>query len=145
MENQLQARPPAWFWIVAGLGLAWNLLGVVVFVMQMTLTPQALAELSEAERQLMQATPMWVNIVYAVAVFGGALGCLALLIRKSWAVSLLVISLLAVLLQMCYALLMSDSLEVYGNQAFVMPIIVIVIAIFLVWFATMAKGKGWIR
>lgn len=145
MNDTLAVKPPTWFWVVAGLGLAWNLLGVVAFVMQMTLTPEALAELSEAERQLVQATPLWVNMVYAVAVFGGALGCAALLTRKSWAVALLVISLLAVLLQMSYAFLMSDSLEVYGNAALVMPIIVIVIAIFLVWFAVMAKGKGWIR
>ena len=49
------------------------------------------------------AMPAWVTGAFAIAVFGGALGCLALLMLKRWSTWLLLISLLAVLAQDLWA------------------------------------------
>ena len=47
--------------------------------------------------------PAWVTGAFAIAVFGGALGCVGLLMLKRWSTWLLLISLLAVLAQDLWA------------------------------------------
>lgn len=137
-------KPPTWFWIVSGLALVWNLLGVMAYVMQVTMSPEALAALPDAERALYETTPAWATGAFAIAVWGGALGCLALLLRKAFAIPVLGLSLGAVLVQMFHSFFMSKSFEVFGPGKMVMPIMVIVIAVLLVLFARKSKAQGWI-
>ena len=85
------------------------------------------------------------KIVFAVAVFGGLFGCILLLLRKALATLIFIISLVAVLIQMLYSLLMTNASEVMGPVAIIMPIVVIAIAAFLVWYSKRATSKGWLR
>jgi hypothetical protein len=48
-----------------------------------------------------------------------------------------------VVVQMFHAFFMTKSFEVYGPGGLVMPVIVIVIAIYLVTLAAKAKGHRW--
>lgn len=143
MTKSVKNEAPVWFLIVAGVLLVWNLLGVMAYIMQVTMTPEALAALPEAQRQLYETTPAWATAAFAVAVNGGALGCLLLLLRKNLAGILLQLSLLAVLVQMFHAFFMSKSFEVFGPGSMVMPIMVIIIAIYLVMLAAKAKTNRW--
>ena len=103
-----------------------------------------MAALPEAERALYESTPSWATGAFAFAVFGGALGCLALLLRKAWATPVLIVSLIGVLVQMFHSFFISKAFDVYGPGKMVMPIMVIVIAFFLVWTARCARREGWI-
>ncbi len=71
--------PPRWFWMVSGVGLVWNLLGVAAFLGQMTMD---LSSLPAAEWAFYESTPVWATVAFAVAVSGGVLGCGALLLRR---------------------------------------------------------------
>ena len=143
MNGQSQSVP-GWFRIVAGLALVWNLLGVMAYIQQVYMSPEALATLPEAQRDLMESTPAWATAAFAIAVHGGALGCLALLLRKAWAIPLLITSLAAITVQMIYAFFISNSFEVFGPGGMIMPAIVIVVAVYLVWMSRSARTKGWI-
>ena len=57
--------------------------------------------------------------------------------RKGWSVLLLVTSLVAVIVQMFYTMIVAGGLEVMGPEG------VIILAVFLTWFSRSAKGKGW--
>ena len=141
MSNDNKA--PALFWVFIGFALVWNLLGVMAFVGQMLMTPEALAQMPQAQQELYAATPLWANIAFAVAVFGGAMGCTALLFRVGWAFLLLLLSLLAVLVQMFHAFFISNSFEVFGPGGLIMPTMVIVVAVALVWYSQSVKSKTW--
>jgi uncharacterized membrane protein len=78
-------------------------------------------------------------------VNGGALGCLLLLLRQTWAFPVLVASLVGVLVQMYHSFFIANSIEVYGPGRMIMPAMILVIAIFLVWYSKGAKEKGWIN
>ncbi|MCW8879276.1 MAG: hypothetical protein OQJ89_15045 [Kangiellaceae bacterium] len=136
-------KAPTAFWILIGLALVWNLLGVMAFISQMLMTPEMLAELPQAEQELYASTPTWANAAFAFAVFGGALGCIALLLRAGWALPVLLISLLAILVQMYHSFFISNSFEVFGPGRMIMPIMVIIIAIALLWFSHQVKSKSW--
>lgn len=141
-ETSATPVPTRGFWIISSLALVWNLIGVVTYLTTVTTSPEALAALPEAERALYTDTPGWVTSAYAIAVWGGSLG---LLLRQAWAVPVFVISLVAILVQMGHALFMSALLEVQGAAAAILPLLIVVIAAYLVWFSRSAAQRGWIR
>jgi hypothetical protein len=144
MTDMRDVRPPTWYWIVAVLGLLWELFGVAMYLTQVGLIPNS-GEMSEAERSLMASSPMWVTGLFAIAVFGGALGTLGLLLRRRWARPLLVLSLVAVILQFGGWLLATDAIRVIGPSVFAMPAIIAAVAVLLAWLATVAVRRGWLR
>jgi hypothetical protein len=92
----------------------------------------------------MESTPSWVTAAFAIAVWGGLLGSLALLLRKKWSKPVFLISLLAILGQMAYSIFMTNAAEIYGTlQGIVLPMLVIFIGILLYLLAGMAIRKGW--
>lgn len=142
MKDALTRSPPKSFWIISSVALAWNLLGVGAYLMHVMMSPNALAEMSEAERALYTTAPAWVTGAYAIAVFGGTLGCAGLLLRKAWATPVLVVSLIGILAQMGYSLLIQNTIEVMGPGIVVMPLVIIAIGIYLIWFSRNAARAG---
>ncbi|AGA77159.1 hypothetical protein [Echinicola vietnamensis] len=135
---------PIWFWAVTGTLLLWNLLGVGSFFMHVSMTEEAIAALPKTEQELYAVYPTWALVAFAVAVFGGVLGCIGLLLRKKWAKYILILSLIGIIIQMFHSLIIARAMEVYGPGAVVMPIMVIVIAVFLVWMANFSVKRGWL-
>ena len=131
------------FWVISAVVLIWNVMGVINFFMQMN--ADALAAMSEAQRAIIEGRPAWATGAFAIAVFGGALGCLLLLLRKSAAYFLFVASLLGVILQMIPYLGIAGSTINYGGFEISMIILMpLVVAAFLIWYSRRAKSKGWI-
>lgn len=143
MSDVIGAKPPAWFWVVAVLALLWEAFGVAMYLMTVGVIENA-KEVSEAERSLMESSPTWVTGLFAIGVFAGLLGVLGLLLRKSWARPLLIVSLVAVILQFGGWLLMTDAITVVGSSVFVMPAIIVAVAILLVWVASTGVRRGWL-
>lgn len=139
-----QSNLPRKFWIITSIMLAWNILGVIAFMIDFTMSAEALAAMPDGQRALYENVPAWATVAYAVAVICGTLGCIELLMRKSVAIPLFVVSLLAVLLQFGQAILGSDLLQVMGPSSLAMPAVITAIAIFLIWFALSAKRQNWI-
>jgi hypothetical protein len=134
---------PTLFWVVATVAVVWNLLGVMSYVMEVTMSEEALAALPEGQQALYAAQPAWVTGAFAIAVFAGLAGSILLAMRKSLAIPVFMLSLVAVIGQMVYAFLLSNTLEVMGPGSAILPSAIIVIAAALVWFSTRAKVKGW--
>ncbi|MEZ5464705.1 MAG: hypothetical protein R3F22_05635 [Lysobacteraceae bacterium] len=140
----MRVKPPVWFWIVSVIALLWNMLGVMAFVGQMMLTQDMLAQLPEAQRVALETRPMWATIAFAVAVFAGAIGSALLLLRSALAKHVLIASLLGVIVQFTQAF-MSSSMADIGSVGLVMMLLVFVISGLLVWLATYAGKRGWLR
>jgi hypothetical protein len=137
-------KPPIWFWIVSALALLWNLAGVMAYLGQAYMSIETLEQMSQAERLLYESQPAWVTGAFAVAVWGGALGCIALMLKKKWAKPVFIISLIGILAQMSHSFFISNNFEVYGPGAMIMPIMVLIIGIALVLLANTAIKKGWL-
>ncbi len=139
------SKPPVWFWIVSTLALLWNLSGVLNYLMQAFATPEMLAAMPEHQREYMEQTPSWVIGCFAIAVWGGTIGSILLLIRKRVAYTLLIISFVGVLGQVSYSLLLSNAIEVYGPSGMVLPILIIGIGLYLIYFAKKGNVNGWLK
>ncbi len=136
-------KPPVWFWVVSILGLLWNLMGVAAFINDVFFLDTA--TLDELQRDFFEGRPSWALAAYGAAVFGGALGCLALLLRRGWALPMLIICLVGIVLQNVHAIALGNAIEVFGPQGLALPAMVFLIALFLAWFAHHARGRGWLQ
>lgn len=137
MTTESTNKPPIWFWIVSALALIWNAMGVMQYLQQAYKTESFILACTPEELEMYANLPSWYTASFALAVFGGALGCLLLLLRKRLAHTVLLISLIAIIVQMSYV---TFSLKMANAMT---PMIVIV-GILLVWLAKIATKKGWI-
>lgn len=141
-----ETKPPIVFWIISVIALLWNLMGVGAFASEFLITPEMMEGMSDAKRALYENSPGWLKIVYGVATISGLLGAIFLLLRKKLALTLFLISLVAVIIQMGYSMIASNAIEALGvNQAVVMPLVVICIAAFLVYYARKAIAHDWLK
>ncbi len=133
---------PKWFMPVAIIALLWNLIGCAAYLMDVTLTPTAVAAMSPDEQALYAARPAWAVALYAIAVWGGALGSVGLIMRKRWAKGPLLASLLGLVGQDIALFGMSPvsiPASVYALQGMVMAI-----AVLLLLLANTAARRAWI-
>ncbi len=144
MSEETSGGTPRSFLIIGIVALLWNLMGVMSYIMQVTMSPEGLANMPEAERALMESLPAWATGAFAIAVFGGTLACVGLLLKKAWSVPVFLVSLVAIVVQFTYWLFMTTAMEVHGTEAIIMPLLVTIIGVFLVWYSRDAKAKGWL-
>ena len=96
-------------------------------------------------RAIIEGRPAWATGGFATAVFGGALGCILLLLRKSAAYYLFIASLLGVIVTMTHTLgIASSTIDFSPFEIFLMILMPLVVAVFLIWYSKQAQSKGWI-
>ena len=140
MTDISNSKPPVWFWIIAVVALIWNAMGVMAYLIQAYITDEKIAALPEEQQaEFLMEYPVWYTAAFALAVFCGALACLALLMRNKWAFLLFIISFIAATIQQVFLLVTVDVINP------VMPIMIIIVCAFLVWFAKMSTTKGWLK
>ncbi len=135
---------PKWYMPVAIVALIWNLMGVFAFFGEAFKSDETIAALPEAEQALYNNFPAWAMIAFFLAVFGGAIGSLGLVLKKAWAKPVLLISLIGIVVQMFHSIFIAKTTEVYGPGSLIMPIMVMLIGIGLVILSRKAVDKGWI-
>ena len=134
---------PKWYMPVAIIALLWNLIGCAAYLMDVTLTPEAVAAMSPDQQALYAARPAWAVAVYAIAVWGGALGCVGLIMKQRWAKGALLASLLGLIAQDVALFGMSPvaiEASVYALQG-----MVLMIAVLLLLLANKAARQGWLE
>lgn len=131
-----EKKLPLWFWIAAGLGLAWNVYGVYqfqgsVFGSQADLMAQGM---TAAQAQAYAAIPLWMNLAFAVGVFGGLIGSGLLMLRNRLATPVFAASLAGYVV-----LYIGDITEgifaVMGAPQVIVLTVVVLIAAGLLWMS----------
>lgn len=133
---------PRSFWIVAVLLLLWALMGDFAYVSQASRS----VPMDAYDAALFDAMPDWVWSAYALAVWVGTAGAIALLLRRRVAAPLFAVSLVAVVVQFGYTLGMTDLIAVKGlATAAGFPLVIFAIGLFQLWWARRCALKGWLR
>jgi len=128
------------FWVVTIFMLIWNIMGCVNFFVQMN--PEMISSYRENEQAIIQGRPLWATTGFAVAVFGGAIGCVILLLKKSTATYLFIASLLGVLVATVHSL--GVGIEFGAGEIIGIILMPAIVAVFLIWYSLYAKNKGWV-
>lgn len=126
------------------MALLWNLLGCAFFGMELFAQEAMMQSLTEAQKEWARSTPVWIYFVYGLAVFTGVAGSIGLFLRQGWTTAVFAICLAAVIVQMVYTMLLAGGLQVMGPSGLAMPVLVIAIAGAQLWFAWLARSRGWL-
>jgi hypothetical protein len=119
-------------------------MGIMNFFGQMN--ADTLAAMPESHRSIAEGRPVWATGAFAIAVFGGALGCLLLLLRKSAAFYLFIASLIGVVVQMIPFFGMTGATIDFRFIDILLTILMpLAVAVFLIWYSKQAESKGWIN
>ena len=98
--------------------------------------PDSLALYRESERTIIEGRPAWATGAFAIAVFGGALGGLFLLLRRAAAYYLFIASLLGVIATMTHTLgIFGPPIDFGPFDILGIILMPLVVAAFLIWYS----------
>ena len=143
MNDKIVGRVHWSFWAIGAVALLWNVMGIMNLLWQMN--SENLAAMPELHRAIAESRPSWATAAFALAVFGGAVGCLLLLFRKRAASSVLIASFVGMIVHMFSYFGITNSAVSFGPSDIILIVVMpIAVAAFLIWYAKRAASKGWI-
>jgi ABC-type multidrug transport system permease subunit len=146
MVDSLDPKPGFAFWTIGTVALLWNLIGVLFFVMQVSATPEQLAQAYSPEQaQMIESVPAWAQAMTGIATIAGVLGSALLLLRRGSAIALFAVSLIALIVQDIYTFVLTDTLKVFGTMPLIIQAVVIAIALFLLVYSRGVQARGLLR
>jgi hypothetical protein len=134
-----------WFWVLGVLLVIWNAMGCLAYLGQKLMTPEQMAALPEDQLTFIEMTPAWITTAFALAVWGGLLASILMLLRKSFAHSMFIASLIGVIIQTGYNFFIAGAYQVFGPEGLVMPVVVLSIGIYCIYFTRQCKDNGLLR
>ncbi|MDA8762210.1 hypothetical protein N9W35_04020 [Flavobacteriaceae bacterium] len=137
-------KPRSLFYVISSMALVWNLMGVFNYLGQVLMSDEVLASLPKDQQLLYQDVPAWVTAAFAVAVFSGTLGAVFLLLKKKVASTFFILSFVGIVTQMSYGLLLDEKTDNYGPLGLLMPLMIIAVGAYLIWYSKKAKENRWL-
>jgi hypothetical protein len=140
----MQSTAPRWLLWVSILLLVWNVIGIVAFISQFGMNARDIAVTDDIQRDLWSRMQPYVWVAYAVAVAGGTLGVVGLLLKQRWAILPYIVSLIAMIVQFTnpYLLHVANTRQM---SIMTFPVILIAIAAVQVMLARHALKTGWLN
>lgn len=133
--QESDTRQTPWhLWVIGGIAVLWNAMGAFDYVMTQTGNEAYMSGFTPEQLAFFYAFPPWVVAAWAIAVWGGVLGALLLLLRRRLAVSVFLISLVAMVITTFHNYFLSNGMEVSGDAfslIFTAAIFLIALALFL--------------
>lgn len=149
--DALSVKPkvPWWYWLIAVLGVLWSLGGAMDYIMTQTRNDAYLSQIPQPLLDYFLNMPTWLEVFWALAVWGGLLGWLLMLFRSRFAVPAFIVSLLSMLVNFGYTVVdggLALQAEHMGpGMAYGFTGLVIVGALFAVWYSRRMRSRGWLR
>jgi len=121
MSDNYNVKPSAMFWVLGVLFLLWGLMGCAMYLAEVMMSDKAYGEaFGQDLLAVRHVYPVWAMAGYASAVWSGLLAAI---------------------------LLFTNSIlrEAAGPSFWVMPLIVVVLGSFEVWYSRKQSAKGVLR
>lgn len=139
-------KPSIGFWVMAAAFLLWNLFGCYLYIIEVTLSDAQYADVfGDTKAAVRDLYPTWAIAAFAVAVWGGLLGAILLLLRRGLCVAVFGIALVASVFCFIPNFISTPLREAGGETFWVMPVIVVIIGLVQIWFSRRARTKRVIR
>jgi len=145
-ETSRQRRTPWHVWVIGIVALLWSSVGAMDYVMTQTRNADYMSQFTPQQLEFFYRLPAWVTACWAIAVWGGVLGAVLLLLRRRAAVWVLLASLLGFVLTTIHNYLLANGLEVVGDTfSLVFTAIIFVVALVLLLYALALGRQGILR
>ena len=146
MTDDRTMAAPWHLWAVGIASLLWNAGGAFDYVMTKTHNADYLARFTPEQIGWFDSFPVWMNLAWALGVWGAVAGSVLLLLRHRWAVVAFALSVAGLVIATIYQFALSNmpaSLSTSGGMAFTAALWVV--AILLLWYATRMRARRVLR
>ena len=136
-------KAPWHLWVVGVLSIIWNSVGAFDFVMTEARNKAYMNAFSPEQRDYYYGFPVWVVAAWGIAVWGGVLGSLLLLLRRRFAAYLFLASLGCMILTDLYTFVLSNGMKVAGGAGILaFSAVIFAIGVFLFAYARRMCSRG---
>jgi len=136
-------KAPWHLWVVGIVGLLWSAMGAMDYVMTKMENEEYMAAFTPEQLEFFYGFPIWVNAAWAIAVWGGVIGTILLLLRKSSAVWVLLVSFLAMVVTAFQNYGLSNGMEVVGDMfSLVFTALIFLVGLGLYLYSKAMHSKG---
>ena len=143
MSESNQSRTPWHLWLVGVIALLWNTMGAVDYYMSQTRNEEYMSMFTPEQLDFFYSFPAWSVALWAIAVWGGLLGCVLLLFRKRIAVWVFLVSLICMVLNTIYLYGFTKGMEVMGDPvSLIFSAAIFIIAVFLYFYAKNLSSRN---
>jgi hypothetical protein len=136
-------RTPWHLWVIGVIALSWNAIGAFDYVMTETKNAAYMSSFTPEQLAFFYGLPVWVIAAWAIAVWGGVLGALLLLLRRRLAVWVFLASLVSMVVTTFRNYVLSNGLAIFrdaGSLGFTAVIFLIALGLFLYARAMHKRG-----
>lgn len=142
-EATQPATTPWHVWVVGVVSLLWNSVGAMDFVMTEAKNKAYMSGFTPAQLEFYYGFPLWVVAAWGIAVWGGVLGSLLLLLRSRLAVHLFLASFICIILTSIHNYALSNGLKIMGGaEALAFSAVIVVVGALLLFYARSMCRRG---
>ncbi len=142
MTETQAARTPRHLWIVGIVALVWNLVGALDYIMTQTRNEAYMGQFTPEQLEFFYGFPAWLVAFWALAVWGGVLATVLLLMRRKLAVPVFVVSLLCMVVTAIHNYGFAGGIDIVGATGFFFSIVIFAVSLGLIIYARRMAGKG---
>ncbi len=142
MPEARTVSTPRHLWIIGIVGLLWNIMGVVDYLMTQTRNEAYMAKFSAEELEYFYGIPAWAVSTWALAVWGSLLGTVLLLMRRKLAVPVFLVSLLCLVATTIQNYGLSEGMAIMGATGLIFTVVIFAIAVGLYLYAKKMAKRG---
>jgi hypothetical protein len=137
---------PWHLWVVGVVALLWNAMGALDYTMTETRNAAYMKDFTAEQLAYFYSFPKWVVATWALSVWGGVAGSVALLLRSRWAVPIFALSLATMAMTFVHNFVLTDGLAVMGGAAaLAFTATIVAVGIALVFYSRWVARKGILR
>ena len=139
-------RTPWHLWVIGVIAVLWNAIGAFDYVMTETKNAAYMSGFPPEQLAWFYGLPMWVIAAWAIAVWGGVLGSVLLLLRRRLAVPVFLVSLAGLVITTFHNYVLSNGLEIFPDTfSRVFTAVIFAIAVALFFYARAMRERGVLR
>ena len=137
------SRTPRHLWVIGIVALLWNCIGAFDYVMTQTKNAAYMSAFPPEQLAWFYGLPVWVTAAWAIAVWGGVLGSVLLLLRRRLAVPVFLVSLVGLVVTTFQNWVLSNASEIFPDTfSRVFSVVIFVIAVGLLFYARAMDKRG---
>jgi hypothetical protein len=142
-QEKEDIKTPWHLWCVGVFALLWSSMGALDYLMTQTRNQDYMSNFSSEQLEFFYNFPTLIVACWAIAVWGGVLGALLLLLRKQLAAWVFLISLLAMLGTTIHNYVFSNGLQVAGDTfSLVFTATIFLLALLFVIYSMRMRARG---
>ncbi len=139
----MSSTMPTSFWVIAGLFLIWNLMGVFHYLTSVNATVESLVAqgMTIKQAEVFHNTPSYHYAVFALGVWSGLLGAVLLLLRKDWAIPVFIFSVVMTIVSFVFDVI-GGNLSGLGASYMGIMTFTLIFSLFEAWYSKRMKALG---